>query len=82
MGDDFLFTGLKKNNMMTSLGTNMSSSGFNTTTVPLKMILEQRPITKFEISGTNVNSKRPVNEPENIIENNPGLQSKIKHLLD
>jgi len=38
------------------------------------MILEQRPITKFEIAGTNVNSKRPVNEAEdNILSNNLGL---------
>lgn len=59
---------------MTSLGTSISSTGFNQTTLPLKLILEQRPITKFEISGTNVNSKWPVNEPkDNILENNLGL---------
>lgn len=47
------------------------------------MILEQRPLTKFEVSGTNVNSKKPVNEQEdNILENNLGLSSKIKKLLD
>lgn len=35
------------------------------------------------MSGTNVNSKKPVNEQEdNILENNLGLSSKIKKLLD
>ena len=84
MGEEFLFSGLKKNMMMTSIGGgSMSSSGFNQSTAPLKMILEQRPLTKFEISGANVQSKRPVNEIEdNILEDNQDLQAKIKSLLD
>ena len=40
MGDDILFSGLKKNLMMTSMGGSLSSTGFNQTTAPLKMILE------------------------------------------
>lgn len=84
VGEEFLFSGLKKNMMMTSMGGgSLSSTGFNQTTAPLKMILEQRPLTKFEISGANVSSKMPVNEVEdNILGDNQGLQAKIKSLLD
>lgn len=74
MGDEMLFSGLKKNMMQSSMGGSLSSTGFNTTTGPLKMILDQRPLTKFEISGANVTDKKPINEQDdNTLADNLGL---------
>ncbi len=81
--DDLLFSGLKKPSMMSSFGNSMSSSGHYTQTIlPLKLMLDQRPLTDFEIAATSVNGKKPINDPEDKTATKLELQAKIKSLLD
>lgn len=81
--ENLLFSGMKKPMLSSSFGQSMSSSGnFVNNILPLKIILEQRPITKFEIAATSGNDKRPINEPEDKTANKLELHSKIKSLLD
>ena len=68
--------------MMSSFGQTTGRTNFIQTILPLKMILEQRPLTDFQISATSGNKKRPVNEPGDSSEGKLELHSKIKSLLD
>jgi hypothetical protein len=80
--DDMLFSGLKKPSMMSSMGGSMSSTGnYMQTVLPLKLMLEQRPLTDFEIAATSVNGKKPINVSEDKTSNKIELQAKIKTLL-
>mmetsp|Transcript_29401 Transcript_29401/g.29006 ORF Transcript_29401/g.29006 Transcript_29401/m.29006 type:complete len:431 (-) Transcript_29401:57-1349(-) len=84
-----LLLGGNVRNMMTggmlssSLG-NTSSSGnnFANQARPLKYILTQAPICKFDISANSGQEKRPINKEEDPTKSDMDLKGKIKTLLD
>lgn len=70
--------------LSSSLGNTMSSnSNYMSVILPLKHILKNCSITKFDIANENEHEKKPINAEEDHKKvNNGGLQTKIKKLLD
>lgn len=80
---DLLFSGLQNPSMMSSFGqTTGGRTNYMSDILPLKLILDQRPLTDFQISATSGNKKKPVNEPGDQTESKLELHGKIKSLLD
>lgn len=83
-----LFSNMKKTAMMgglmtSSLGNTMSSnSNYMNVILPLKHILKNCQVTKFDIATENEQEKKPINAEEDNTKANSGLQTKIKTLLD
>ena len=82
-----LFSNMKKTAlgglMSSSLGNTMSSNtNYMNVILPLKHILKNSQLTKFDIATENEQEKKPINAEEDNTKANSGLQTKIKTLLD
>ena len=69
--------------LSSSLGNTYSSGNTLTSQLrPLKYILTQAPICKFDVSANSGQEKRPINKEEDPTKSDMDLKGKIKTLLD